>query len=75
MESLSIRGARARGASTVELALLSLILVVVCAAGFRGVGRTVARATAASAAALDEPAGRETRVVHIPSGPGPAARP
>ena len=26
MESLSIRGARARGASTVELALLSLIL-------------------------------------------------
>jgi Flp pilus assembly pilin Flp len=70
MESLNngTRSARARGASMVEYALLTVAIVVACAAGFRALGHRMAHAAADGTSALGGSA-EEVRVAQLPGGP------
>jgi Flp pilus assembly pilin Flp len=72
MESLTqnARSTRARGASMVEFALLTAVIVVGSAAGFRALGHSMARAVTEGTTVLGG-TGRETRVGHLPSATDP----
>ena len=67
MESLTIlpRAIRARGASTVEFALLIAAVVLGSAAGVRALGHSTAHAAGDAITALGG-SGHESRVVYLP---------
>ncbi len=68
------RSASARGASTVEFALLTVALVLAGASSFRALGHSLARASSDGTSALDGST-RDVRVARLPSAVGQGARP
>ena len=68
------RSALARGASTVEFALLVAALVLAGGSSFRALGHGVARASAGATSALDGSI-RDVRVARLPPAVAEAARP